>query len=45
MTDLIPSPCFVLDIARPRTNLEIAQRVGAAPVCKMLATKADVAKT
>ncbi|WP_321488441.1 carboxynorspermidine decarboxylase [uncultured Hyphomonas sp.] len=37
----IPTPCFVLDIARLRKNLETAQRVREAADCKiLLATKA-----
>jgi len=39
--DLIPTPCFVLDQARLRRNLEIARRVRAQAGCKiLLATKA-----
>lgn len=37
----LPTPCFVLDIARLRKNLEIAQRVRRQAGCKiLLATKA-----
>lgn len=37
----IPTPCFVLDVGRLRTNLETAQRVREEAACKvLLATKA-----
>lgn len=39
--DTLPSPCFVLDLARLRQNLETARRVRDATGCKiLLATKA-----
>ncbi len=39
--DTLPTPCFVLDLARLRANLETAARVRAAAGCKiLLATKA-----
>ena len=41
MTDQISTPCFVLDLARLRQNLETAKRVREAAGCKiLLATKA-----
>ena len=41
MSDQIPTPCFVLDMARLRRNLETAQRVRLEAGCKiLLATKA-----
>ena len=41
MSDQIPTPCFVLDVARLRRNLETAQRVRTEAGCKiLLATKA-----
>ena len=41
MSDQIPTPCFVLDMARLRQNLETAQRVRTETGCKiLLATKA-----
>ncbi|MEO1552293.1 MAG: carboxynorspermidine decarboxylase [Pseudomonadota bacterium] len=41
MSEQIPTPCFVLDLKRLRTNLETAQRVREAAGCKvLLATKA-----
>lgn len=41
MSDQIPTPCFVLDMARLRRNLETAQRVRTEAGCKiLLATKA-----
>ena len=39
--DTLPTPCFVLDVARLRANLETARRVREAAGCKiLLATKA-----
>jgi carboxynorspermidine decarboxylase len=39
--DTLPTPCFVLDMARLRQNLEIAQRIREQAECKiLLATKA-----
>ena len=39
--DTLPTPCFVLDVARLRANLETAQRVREEAGCKvLLATKA-----
>jgi carboxynorspermidine decarboxylase len=41
LSDQIPTPAFVLDVARLRTNLETAQRVREEADCKvLLATKA-----
>ena len=41
LPDHIPTPCFVLDVARLRKNLETAQRVREEADCKiLLATKA-----
>ena len=41
MSDLFPTPCFVLDIARLKANLETADRVRTETGCKiLLATKA-----
>lgn len=41
MTEQIPTPCFVLDLARLRRNLEIASHIRETAGCKiLLATKA-----